>query len=113
MKAMKILSAAMLTAAISISPALAPAASAQNKDDAGTGDAITGAIVAKTWCANCHAVAGRRSALDAAPPFPTLAVERTLGEIRAFLARPHGMMPNIQLSRQQIDDVVAYFATLR
>jgi mono/diheme cytochrome c family protein len=106
MNRVKSLSAAVLAAAIVVPHAAVSPARAQ-------GDTATGAAIAQTWCAHCHAVESGRSALDAAPPFASIANERTDGEIRAFLARPHGLMPNIQLSRRQIEDVTAYFATLR
>jgi hypothetical protein len=33
--------------------------------------------------------------------------------LRAFLLTPHARMPDIQLSREQTDDVVAYILSLR
>jgi mono/diheme cytochrome c family protein len=80
---------------------------------AAQGDLKTGTVIAETWCAACHAIKRGTSAMDAAPPFRTLARERTAEELKAFLAHPHGLMPNIQLSRQQVGDVVVYIESLR
>ena len=48
-----------------------------------------------------------------APPLDSVAERRTREAIGAFLARPHGRMPDIQLSREQIADVLAYMETLK
>jgi len=34
-------------------------------------------------------------------------------ELRAFLTRPHGAMPDLALTRAEIDDLIAYIETLR
>lgn len=49
---------------------------------------------------------------DAAPPFVAVARQNTRGWVRAWLAAPHPPMPNFNLSRQQIDDIVAYLDSL-
>ncbi|MBR0661512.1 c-type cytochrome [Neoroseomonas oryzicola] len=81
------------------------------------GDVRAGQRLATTWCANCHqiAVGGPGSANDAAPPFPAVAqmVSTTSMSLRVFLQSPHGNMPDYRLSREQIDDVVAYILSLR
>jgi mono/diheme cytochrome c family protein len=38
---------------------------------------------------------------------------RSAEELRTFLTKPHGSMPNLTLSREEIDDLIAYIATLR
>ena len=35
------------------------------------------------------------------------------GELRAFLSHPHGAMPDLALSRAEIDDLIAYIEGLR
>jgi mono/diheme cytochrome c family protein len=75
-------------------------------------NAETGRSLAETWCKPCHAV-NQRQASDLAPPFTDIITRRSRPEIASFLANPHGQMPNIQLSRQQIADVVAFMATLK
>jgi mono/diheme cytochrome c family protein len=68
-----------------------------------------GRSLAKTWCASCHAVEPGGVQRDApAPPFPTIAERARPEQLRAFLNSPHPPMPNFNLSRSQIDDIVAY-----
>ena len=40
-------------------------------------------------------------------------VSTTSMSLRVFLQSPHGNMPDYRLSREQIDDVVAYILSLR
>ena len=61
----------------------------------------------------CHAVGPANAGTDAAPAFDHLAQERTIKNLRAFLTEPHGRMPNIQLSRQQIEDVIVFIKARR
>jgi hypothetical protein len=34
-------------------------------------------------------------------------------QLRAFLSHPHGAMPNLALTRTEIDDLITYIGTLR
>ena len=34
-------------------------------------------------------------------------------QLRTFLAKPHGAMPDLALSRAEIDDLIAYIESLR
>ena len=34
-------------------------------------------------------------------------------QLRAFLSHPHGAMPNLALTRTEIDDLIGYIETLR
>lgn len=85
------------------------------------GDVDAGLARAKAVCAECHVVAtgvGRRvgrSGTDGAPPFATIpnGLKRTESQIKAFLARPHGRMPDFILTRREIDDLTAYILSLR
>ncbi|HVZ09465.1 c-type cytochrome [Rhodopila sp.] len=81
------------------------------------GDAAAGQTIAQRWCVNCHVV-GRdqtRGTSNGAPSFPAIArrTEMTPMALRAFLQTPHHRMPDLQLSREQIDDVTAYIQSLR
>ena len=78
------------------------------------GDATAGKRLAQRWCATCHQVEPSAPAKDTAPPFASLGVQRGKdpGWIRAWLINPHPPMQGINLSRQQIDDIVAYLQTL-
>ena len=54
-------------------------------------------------------------ASDAVPTFPAVArMPSTTGmSLHAFLLTPHARMPDIQMSRGQIDDITAYILSLR
>jgi cytochrome c len=78
------------------------------------GDAEAGKELALRWCNSCHIVDQSGRGPDTAPPFPILARrspnDRTW--LRAWLTDPHPPMPNFNLSREQIDDVVAYLDSM-
>jgi mono/diheme cytochrome c family protein len=82
----------------------------------GWGDAAAGKAMAELWCAECHMVAPdqQRTLVDV-PTFMEIA-ERVNGDfavIEGFLIDPHPAMPEMSLTRQEIRDLIAYFATLR
>jgi len=79
-----------------------------------SGDPDRGKVLARVWCANCHIVDPEGTGQDIAPPFPAIAQRGTPDqrEARAFLLAPHPPMPNFDLARQQIDDIVAYLNSL-
>ena len=83
---------------------------------AARGDAGTGERLARQWCANCHVIdgAGPATTLPQGPPaFRIISGHLDRDEIRAFLAHPHGAMPDLALTRAEIEDLIAYIATLR
>lgn len=81
------------------------------------GDARAGQRLAATWCANCHRIApgGPGPSTDAAPDFAGIAAmpSTTSMSLRVFLQSPHVSMPDYRLTREQLDDVVAYLLSLR
>jgi mono/diheme cytochrome c family protein len=81
------------------------------------GDVGNGLAIARTWCAQCHAVeAGEtRQRADGLPSFVAIANSgrHTADSLRAFLTQPHGRMPDLNLSRQERDDLIAYLLSLR
>jgi mono/diheme cytochrome c family protein len=81
---------------------------------AAAGNAEAGRQLVTRSCSSCHATEASTTATDNAPPFS--AVAKTNKErpawIRGWLMSPHPPMPNISLSRQQIDDIVAYLSSL-
>ena len=83
---------------------------------ASAADIKKGEKLAKQWCRECHLVGGDQAAGgDTAPTFASIAetaAERT-DELRAWLADPHPPMPNLSLTRQEIDDLLAYIEKLR
>lgn len=96
--------------------AASPAA-AQGKAALGSGNPQAGRRLAETWCANCHVTGPRAAgpASDAVPTFPAIArmPPTTAMSLRVFLQTPHARMPNLQLSREETDDVAAYILSLR
>ena len=79
-------------------------------------DAAKGEAIAERWCAACHVIGpGRGGSVPQGPPtFPQVARSgMTADQLRAFLSHPHGAMPDLSLTRAEIDDLVAYIATLR
>lgn len=81
---------------------------------AAAGDAAAGRQLARQWCASCHLVDRSTQGPDTAPPFQAIARRhpRNDGWVRAWLSTPHPPMPNLNLSRRQIDDIVAYLESL-
>ena len=81
---------------------------------AAQGSAEAGKRLAQQWCASCHQVEPGMPAKDVAPPFASLGVQKGKdpGWIRAWLINPHPPMQGINLSTQQIDDIVAYLQSL-
>ena len=79
-------------------------------------DAASGARMALQWCVHCHAVNGGRpsATIPQGPPaFGTIAGRMNPDQLRAFLTRPHGGMPDLALTRAEINDVIDYIGTLR
>jgi len=73
------------------------------------GDVEAGHAIARRWCTACH---------DSSDAVPSLreAVNRpdqNGGVLEAWLTAPHPAMPDLSLSRREIDDLVAYLGTLQ
>jgi mono/diheme cytochrome c family protein len=79
-------------------------------------DASNGMRVAELWCAACHVVTvSQRHANADAPPFEEIAKRPNFSEPGpvTFLLDPHAKMPNMDLTRIEANDIVAYIGTLR
>ena len=79
-------------------------------------DAGNGERLARQWCANCHVIdaAGPSATITQGPPsFRTAAGHLNPGELRTWLTHPHGAMPDLSLTRAEIDDLIAYIRSLR
>jgi cytochrome c len=79
-------------------------------------DAVRGGQLAQQWCANCHVVDGNpgRVVPQGPPSFREVAHSgMTPDQLRAFLSHPHGAMPDLALTRAEIDDLIGYINTLR
>ena len=78
-------------------------------------DMKEGERLAKQWCSDCHLIGDQQTAGgDTAPTFASIAetaAERT-DDLRAWLADPHPPMPNLNLSRMEINDLLAYIEGL-
>ena len=79
------------------------------------GAPMAGEVLAQVWCSSCHDISGDNTASDAAPTFySVMNVENRSAEfLSGWLINPHGAMPDPNLSRSEIDDIVAYMQTLR
>jgi mono/diheme cytochrome c family protein len=91
--------------AVALLASLAPAKAA---------DSARGADIAQRWCANCH-VSGAGVAADAGPPFAQIAADPayTDARLRGWLANPHPPMPQLSLSRAEIEDLIAHIRSLK
>lgn len=80
---------------------------------AATADPVAGRHIADRWCSSCHVVAGR-GGTDATPTLESIAKDPRRGPdwVRGWLNDPHPPMPNLTLTRAEIDDVVAYLEGL-
>jgi len=95
-----------------------PAEPAQTSEATGSvtkvyGDAARGQVLATKWCANCHlldAVIGS----DSVPSLQAIAAgPRGLpAPLRVFLTQPHAPMPPLQLSNQEIEDLIVFIQSL-
>ena len=80
------------------------------------GNSGSGHELANSWCAGCHFVEPREMRTkDAVPSFAAVAAMKSTTELslQAFLQTSHHNMPDWRLSRQQLDDVIAYILSLR
>jgi cytochrome c len=80
------------------------------------GDAAQGAQIARQWCANCHLIGGNAAGpVPQGPPSFQMVAHSgmTADQLRAFLSHPHGSMPNLALTRAEIDDLISYIESLR
>jgi cytochrome c len=79
-------------------------------------DAGAGAQLARQWCSSCHVVAaGQTGTVPQGPPsFAGVAKSgMTAAQLRAFLSHPHGAMPDLALTRVEIDNLIDYIESLR
>jgi len=80
------------------------------------GDPAHGRGMAEQWCSACHLVSPTQKQANVdVPTFASIA-RRLPGEadvLAGFIANPHPPMPNLNLSRQDIQDLLAYIATLK
>jgi mono/diheme cytochrome c family protein len=79
-------------------------------------DRVEGWRVAATLCSSCHVIgpSSPGPSSDAVPSFAAVArrPSTTAMSLRVFLQTPHANMPDIQLSRAEMDAIVAYIVGL-
>jgi cytochrome c len=101
----------MVVLAFVLAPGLSCAAQTPSEDP------VKGHMLAQRWCSSCHAVEPmtQEKSTDVAPSFSSVANTPSTSSmsLHAFLQTSHGQMPDFKLSRDQIDDVVAYILSLR
>jgi mono/diheme cytochrome c family protein len=87
-----------------------PATSATTR----AGNANAGRDLVARSCTTCHALSETATASDGAPPLSYIARDNKVRPawIRGWLMDPHPPMPGIMLSRQQINDIIAYLDSL-
>ena len=94
---------ALLALGLLVAPALADAADPRVE---------RGAALAERWCTPCHVVAPGSPGGDAGPPFTAMRVGRSEPGLRAWLFQPHPPMPDLELTGDEIDAILAYIRTL-
>lgn len=82
----------------------------------GFGDPSAGRTIAAAVCAQCHRISERDNDPGRTPPdFGAVANMPSFTELsmRVFLQTPHGEMPRLQFTQTELDDIIAYLASLR
>lgn len=80
------------------------------------GDPAAGASLAREVCAKCHLVAEDQMIDPAVGPSLLEVAEHpatTELSLRAFLQTPHPTMPNLMLTPEETDDIIAYLLALK
>ena len=80
------------------------------------GNPLAGEQLARLQCAECHLMpGGQRATAAGIPTFQAIGNNPrvTALSLNAFLQTPHDRMPNIMLTRREIDDLVAYILSLK
>jgi mono/diheme cytochrome c family protein len=81
------------------------------------GDPLVGGKLAREVCAGCHIVSDDQLVDPdvGAPTFFDVVADPSVSELslRAFLRTSHATMPNLILTPQETDDIIAYILSLR
>lgn len=70
-----------------------------------------GKNLSEKLCSSCHAVTSQGT--DAAPSFSSIAAKDGADQVHAVLLKPHGKMPPVDLTNEQIDAIAAYIGSLK
>jgi mono/diheme cytochrome c family protein len=77
-------------------------------------DTARGAQLARLWCAGCHIVgSGSQGQVQVGPPSFRAISGLSSDQLRTFLIKPHPPMPDLSLSRSEMDDLIAYIKSLK
>jgi mono/diheme cytochrome c family protein len=76
-------------------------------------DAESGHQLAERWCSGCHAVEAD-SRVDQTPALETIARDpmKTPEWLRVWLMTPHSTMPDLTLSRSEVEAIIVYMKGL-
>ena len=81
------------------------------------GDAAIGHMLGQKWCSSCHVIDSTQQmgASTGAPSFFAIARMKSITRLslRVFLQTPHQRMPDLHLTRDEVDDLSAYILSLR
>lgn len=97
--------------------ALAVLVLGQSLSAAQAADAENGRRLAGQWCSTCHVIdsRGTGTARDTAPSFASVAADPARVDpdhLAAWLMTGHKQMPNFNLTRDSVADLVAYIRSL-
>jgi hypothetical protein len=72
-------------------------------------------MLAREWCGSCHLTEAGQTASDVAPPFGTIAKDPSItpDRLHHWFVAPHPPMPDLKLSRDEENDIVAYLLSMR
>ena len=86
----------------------------------GVGEAVAqnadnGRRLAEQWCSECHAIDPAAAKPGKTISFAAIAAKQgvTAEMITSFLPLPHATMPNLPLSRSDIQDLAAYIMGMK
>lgn len=81
------------------------------------GDPSAGRVIAQRSCAQCHVIGDKESqaVVNGVPTFVGLARDKsmTTARLQGFMQAPHPPMPDLALTRREINDATAYILSLR
>ncbi len=92
------------------------AGTASARAQAVPGNPFAGEQLARLQCAECHLLpGGQRATAGGIPSFQAMGSNPrvTALSLNAFLQTPHDRMPNIMLTRREIDDLIAYILSFK
>lgn len=76
-----------------------------------------GRAIADRWCSSCHDIGAgdTRSAKDLAPTFESVARRDNFSRVQleTWIGNPHPPMPNLNLTRREVDSLVEYIQSLK